>query len=75
MSTTAGELREMLIRAIEDVRDKKMDPSAAKVIALLAGQINLSVQVETNARAQAYEIGGKNVLPVGLLPLGEERKT
>lgn len=48
MGTKTGELRETLIEAIYEVRSGKMRPEQAKAIAMLAGQVNLSLQVEIN---------------------------
>jgi len=68
MATKTGELREMLIDAIEAVKAGKMDSNEAKSIAMLAGQVNLSLQVEINARRDEASIKGG----IGALPLGEE---
>lgn len=69
MGTRAGELREMLLDAIERIRDRKMEPAEATAIAKLAGQITLSMQVELNARRDALL---PKATQLGSLPLGDE---
>jgi hypothetical protein len=71
MGTRSGELREMLVEAIEAVRKGNLDPAEAKAIAALAGQINLSLQVELNARANSKNTDA--VPQLGHLQLGDER--
>ena len=68
MGTKSGELREMLVTVIEEVKSGKCTPDQAKAIAMLAGQVNLSMQVEINAQKDAI---GKPAL-LGHMPLGEE---
>lgn len=52
MGTKSGEMREMLITAMRDVTAGNIKPEQAKAIALLAQQVNLSVQVEVNAQIE-----------------------
>lgn len=68
MSTSSGELRELLVTCIEQVKNGNLDFNDAKAIALLAQQVNLSLQVEVNARRD----GRLPEKPIGSLPLGEE---
>ena len=72
MGTKSGELREFLMTTIEQVRDGKCDPGQAKAIAMLAGQINLSLQVEVNARVQQTKWDDGERRALGHMPLGEE---
>lgn len=72
MGTKSGELREFLMSTIEQVRDGKCDPGRAKAIALLAGQINLSMQVEVNARVLQTKWGDGEQRALGHMPLGDE---
>lgn len=51
----ASELREVLVAAIADVRAGTLKAADAKAIAALAGQVNLSLQVELNIRAAAFD--------------------
>jgi hypothetical protein len=69
MATNTGELREILIDCIEKVKAGKMTGNDAKAVAMLAGQITLSLQVEVNARREEVALtkGG-----VGTLALGDE---
>lgn len=69
MGTRAGEMREMLIEAIEAVKTGKMEPAEAAAIAKLAGQVTLSLQVELNARRDSLLPKGQQL---GALPLGDE---
>lgn len=73
MGTKAGELRELLITAIEDVKAGKMKAADAKAIAALAGQVNLSLQVELNARVAAAE-RKLDANRLGDLQLGHEQQ-
>jgi hypothetical protein len=68
MSTSTGELREILIDCIEQVKSGKMSGADAKAVAMLAGQVTLSLQVEVNARRDEA-LKGKQL--VGSLELGE----
>ncbi len=70
MGTKTGELRETLMSAIAAVSDGKLEPARATAIAKLAAQINLSMEVEFNARLQLLKNGGAP--SVGALPIGEE---
>lgn len=70
MSTSTGELREMLIDCIERVQSGRMDAASAKSVAMLAGQVTLSLQVEVNARREEVGLVGRSV---GTLSLGDER--
>lgn len=72
MGTKSGELREFLMTTIEQVRAGTCKPEQAKAIALLAGQINLSLQVEVNARMQAIKWQDSDQKALGHMPLGEE---
>jgi hypothetical protein len=49
----AGELRRLLVDAIDDLKTGKLKANDAKAIAALAGQVNLSLQVELNMRVAA----------------------
>lgn len=69
MGTRAGEMREMLIEAIEAVKTGKMEPADAAAIAKLAGQVTLSLQVELNARRDSLLPKAQQL---GALPLGDE---
>lgn len=69
MGTRAGEMREMLIEAIEAVKTRKMDPAEAAAIAKLAGQVTLSLQVELNARRDSLLPKAQQL---GALQLGDE---
>lgn len=68
MPTSSGELRELLITCIEQVKKGDLDYNDAKAIALLAQQVNLSMQVELNARRDAG-LSGTNF---GSLSVGEQ---
>lgn len=67
MSTSSGELRELLVSCIDQVKAGNLDFNDAKAIALLAQQVNLSMQVELNARRDGH-LPNKSI---GALPLGE----
>lgn len=69
MGTKAGELRETLMEAIAAVRRGELKAAEAKAIAALAGQANLSLQVELNLRTAEV-----NLKDMGSLPLGEQDK-
>jgi hypothetical protein len=69
MSTSSGELRELLVSCIDEVKAGNLDFNDAKAIALLAQQVNLSLQVELNVRRD----GGLGSSGIGALPLGEDR--
>lgn len=71
MATKTGELRETLIAAIDDLRAKKITPEQAKAIALLASQINASLNVEINALRELRALGIKKAISVGGFALGE----
>lgn len=66
MSISTGELRETLIDCIEKVKKGQMSANDAKAVAMLAGQVTLSLQVEVNARRD--QVGGTG--NVGTLALG-----
>lgn len=66
MSTSSGELRELLVTCIEQVKKGDLDFNDAKAIALLAQQVNASLQVELIARRDGVSRA------IGNLPLGEE---
>lgn len=68
MSTSTGELREILIDCIDKVKNGKMTGADAKAVAMLAGQITLSLQVEVNARRDDVLVGKGSL---GALALGE----
>lgn len=70
MATKTGELREMLVDAIEAVRRRQLSPEDAKAIATLAQQINLSLQIEVNARAGDKYFTQNHF---GSLAIGDER--
>lgn len=72
MGTKSGELREMLMDTIEKVRAGTVKPDQAKAVAMLAGQINLSLQVEVNARIQQIKWEDGEQKALGHMPLGEE---
>lgn len=74
MGTKSGELREMLISVIEGVQNGKVEPDAGRAIAALAAQVNVSLQIEVNARIQQikWQDGEKRAL--GHMPLGEEAR-
>lgn len=57
MSTSTGDLRAILIDCIEKVKTGKMSGADAKAVAMLAGQITLSLQVEVNARRDDVLLG------------------
>lgn len=69
MSTSSGELRELLVSCIDQVKAGNLDFNDAKAIALLAQQVNLSLQVEVNARRDGHLSMPRRI---GSLPLGEE---
>lgn len=69
MSTNTGELREILVECIDKVKAGKMSDKDAKAIAMLAGQITLSLQVEVNARREEVMLSNR---PVGQLGLGDD---
>ena len=77
MPTKAGELREMLITTIEDVRAGRISPDKAKAVAMLAQQVNSSLQDEVNVVKEARALGlikkGATVTTeeLGSLSLGE----
>ena len=73
VGTKAGELREMLITAIEDVKAGKLKAADAKAIAALAGQVNLSLQVELNVRVASAE-RRLDANRLGDLQLGHEQQ-
>ncbi len=73
MGTKSGELRELLMDTIEKVRAGEIEPNQAKAVAMLAGQINLSLQVEVNARINQLKWGDDDhATAIGHMPLGEE---
>ncbi len=74
MATSAGELREMLIASIEQVKANRMDHQQAMSIAKLAAQVNESLKVELHAIELAKELGLKDFKPkpIGSIALGEE---
>lgn len=72
MGTKSGELREFLMTTIEQVRDGTCKPEQAIAIAKLVGQINLSLQVEVNARIQQLKWEDGDRKGLGHMPLGEE---
>ncbi len=51
MSVKSGEMRQTLLRAIEEVRLGRLDAQQATAMAKLAAQVSLSLQVEANMRA------------------------
>lgn len=67
MATKTGELREMLVSCIEDVRSGKMLAEDAKAISCLTAQINTSLQVEL-----AYRLKEATDSKPGCMPIGEE---
>jgi len=69
MPTNTGELREILIDCIDKVRAGRMTGNDAKAVAMLAGQITLSLQVEVNARRDEVLLAKG---AVGTLSLGDE---
>ncbi|MCC6800434.1 MAG: hypothetical protein IT325_09965 [Anaerolineae bacterium] len=71
MGTKSGELREMLLDAIEAVKAGNMKAADAKAIATLAQQVTASAQVELDFRRQMLET---EKLPpdLGAMPLGHE---
>jgi hypothetical protein len=68
MATKSGELREMLVSSIEDVRSGKMDAGQAAAVAKLAQAISQSISVEL----QVIE-AGKAARDIGSQRLGEEK--
>lgn len=68
MATKSGELREMLVSAIEDVRAGRMDASQAASVAKLAQAISQSISVEL-----AVLEAGKSARDLGSQRLGEEK--
>lgn len=61
----------MLLKAIEDVQNHRIDPPQAKAIAALAQQINASLAVELEVRKHLVASDSRTV-DMGSLPLGEE---
>jgi hypothetical protein len=74
MATKTGEMREMLLTAMEQVRTGAMKPEQAKAIALLAQQVNLSVQVEVNAQINQFKWESDERKKLGHMPLGDENE-
>lgn len=66
MSTSTGDLRAILIDCIEKVKTGKMSGADAKAVAMLAGQITLSLQVEVNARRDDVLLGKQGLGSLGL---------
>lgn len=69
MATKTGEMREMLISCIEDVRAGKLDAADAKSISALAAQINGSLQVEFAFREAEANLARQKI---GSMLIGEE---
>jgi hypothetical protein len=67
--TNSGELRKTLLDCIEQVRTGKMSHQDAKAVALLAGQVNLSLQVELNVRREEA-----TAAEFGELPIADEQE-
>ncbi len=73
MATTAGEMREMLISAIEDVKAGKMDQSRAGSIAKLAQAVTESMRLEIEARRLALTMKKDgSLLDMKPLVIGDE---
>jgi hypothetical protein len=70
MSTSTGDLRAILIDCIEKVKTGKMSGADAKAVAMLAGQITLSLQVEVNARRDDVLLGKQGLGALGLSNTG-----
>jgi hypothetical protein len=70
MSTSTGDLRVILIDCIEKVKTGKMSGSDAKAVAMLAGQVTLSLQVEVNARRDDVLLGKQGLGSLGLSNAG-----
>lgn len=70
MSQTIGDLRHTLMNCIDLVKDGKMSANDAKAVALLAGQVSLSLQVELNARRAEIGLGE---MPLGQLAIGKSQ--
>ena len=52
---TSGDLRRVLAQSISDIRTKKMDVDQGKAVAMLAKEINSSIQTEVNvAKVRQY---------------------
>lgn len=66
MSTSTGDLRAILIDCIEKVKSGKMSAVEAKAVAMLAGQVTLSLQVEVNARRDDVLLGKQGLGSLGL---------
>jgi hypothetical protein len=66
MATKSGEMREMLLSAIEDVRAGKLGTAEASAIAKLAAQVSQSISVEIAATEASL-----SVEKLGQMPLGE----
>lgn len=69
MATKSGELREMLLSVIENVKEGKVEPENANAIAKLAAQINQSLKIEIDARIESAALGQ---IALGSMPIGEE---
>jgi methyl coenzyme M reductase beta subunit len=67
MATKSGELREILVSSIEDVRAKRIDATQAAAIAKLASAISQSVAIELKTMEAGYHEGR-----MGDQRLGEE---
>lgn len=70
MATTTGELREILVDTIEQLRSGVMKPDVANAICKLAQQANNGFQIEINAMREMRAMGIK-AKDVGSNPLGE----
>lgn len=74
MGTNSGELREILIEAITAVRKGDLDHDDAKAIALLASQVNASLQVEVDVRREEKLLGHQGAVAlIGDLNLGTDK--
>ncbi len=72
MSTvkTAGQLRELLLQTMEDVKNNKLAFEKASVVIKGASQVNESIYAELKAKSLAKELGDKRY-QLGSMPIAE----
>lgn len=70
MSNSPTELRQVLMNCIAKVRAGTMSGNDAKAVAMMASQINASLQVELNMRREGIVIPDAPMLPA---PAAEEQ--
>ena len=72
MATKAGEFREVLLAVIDEVKAGTCEPEKAKAIAMIASQVNLSLQIELAAQINQIKWDTGERKQLGHMPLGDE---